>query len=366
MWPPAASRRGRNRRALPFPCVRGAGFALVVVAALAAGPAAAQDAGVAPPAPALLDTVVVTGEQPGPGLWKVSRGEHVLWVFGTLAPLPRHMQWNAAQVEAVIAASQEFISAPQAAVSSDMGFFGRLSLLPSLIGVRENPGHAHLDTVLPPGLHARWRSRKAEYMGRDPKVERWRPIFAAMALYDAALRKRDLDAEPDIGKRLTRMATRAGIPVTPAKHTFTVAEPKAMIKAFKRSTLDDRECLVRTLDRIDDDLGAMTSAANAWATGDLDALRAAPLGQSQWQACRDALAETALLRSHGIVDVEARVREAWLAAAGDALERNASSFAVVPITLLLRPDGYLDALCAAHDCTVETPDAVDVAEPPAP
>jgi hypothetical protein len=38
-----------------------------------------------------LDQVLVTGEQPGPGLWKVSKDDHVLWILGTLAPLPQKM-----------------------------------------------------------------------------------------------------------------------------------------------------------------------------------------------------------------------------------------------------------------------------------
>jgi hypothetical protein len=48
-----------------------------------------------PPTPATpadtttLETVLVTGEQPGPGLWKVSHGDHVLWILGAQYPLPK-------------------------------------------------------------------------------------------------------------------------------------------------------------------------------------------------------------------------------------------------------------------------------------
>jgi hypothetical protein len=38
--------------------------------------------------------VVVSGAQPGPGLWKVAKGDHVMWVLGTQSPLPKHMQWR--------------------------------------------------------------------------------------------------------------------------------------------------------------------------------------------------------------------------------------------------------------------------------
>jgi uncharacterized protein YbaP (TraB family) len=312
------------------------------------------------PAPAVLDTIIVTGEQPGPGLWKVTKGDHVLWVFGTLSPLPRRMQWNAAEVEATLAAADEFIGAPSVSFLSEIGFFGQLALIPSLVSARENPGHVHLDKVLPPELYARWQARKAEYMGRNPKVERWRPIFAAIALYESALKKLGLDADPGIEKRLLKVAKKSGVPVTEAKYTFEIADPKVAINEFKQASLDDKDCFVRTLDRIDDDLGALAAAANAWATGDLEMLRGAPLGKSQWQTCLRALADMASLRSRGITDVAARQEQMWVDVAGAALERNASSFAIVPISLLLAEDGYLQALCHAHGCSIETPDAQSV------
>lgn len=48
-------------------------------------------ASVSPPLPAMqpeLDEVLVTGEQPGPGLWRVSANGNELWILGTLDPLP--------------------------------------------------------------------------------------------------------------------------------------------------------------------------------------------------------------------------------------------------------------------------------------
>ena len=45
-----------------------------------AEPAAPGAAAVQEAAPA---TVIVEGRRPGPGVWKVSKDGHVLWVFGT-------------------------------------------------------------------------------------------------------------------------------------------------------------------------------------------------------------------------------------------------------------------------------------------
>ena len=44
-----------------------------------------------------LDEVLVTGERPGPAMWKVSKGDHTLWIMGTLSPLPSKMTWRSKQ-----------------------------------------------------------------------------------------------------------------------------------------------------------------------------------------------------------------------------------------------------------------------------
>ena len=53
-----------------------------------------------------IEAVVVSGVQPGPGMWKVSKGDHVLWVLGVQSPLPKKMQWHSPDVETAISQSQ--------------------------------------------------------------------------------------------------------------------------------------------------------------------------------------------------------------------------------------------------------------------
>ena len=44
----------------------------------------------------ILDRVeVVAGVQPGPRLWRVRKGDHVLHVLATVSPLPSGMEWDA-------------------------------------------------------------------------------------------------------------------------------------------------------------------------------------------------------------------------------------------------------------------------------
>src|SRR6478609_5064912 len=85
---------------------------------------------------ATLETVLVTGEQPGPGLWKVSKGDHVLWILGAQYPLPKNMTWRGRDVEQTIAESQAVIA--DATPKLELNFFHKLTLLPAVYGARKN------------------------------------------------------------------------------------------------------------------------------------------------------------------------------------------------------------------------------------
>lgn len=335
-----------------FAALLGSGCALSV--AVAADPPSAADA-------AQMDTVVVSGDQPGPGLWKVSRGDHVLWILGTLAPLPKDIQWKSKEVDAVIAQAQEVLDTPQVGVEADIGFFGKLTLLPSLIGLRKNPDDATLKDVIPAALYARWLVLKDKYIGRSGRVEDWRPIFAAVELYESAIRKSGLTDSGLAQKAVKSAAKRAGVPVTATKVQLLVEDPRNAIKQFKSGSLDDVDCFRKTLDRIDTDLEAMRERANAWATADLQTLRSLPYAD-QFTACKDAVVRSDLARERGVSDIEQRIKGAWLTSADRVLSNNRVTLALLPISELLKKDGYLSSL-RARGFVIEAPDEEPASDP---
>lgn len=324
---------------------------------IGAAAAAPQDAPQAPVSE--LPPVVVSGEQPGPGLWKVSKGDHALWILGTLSPLPKNMTWRSDEVRRVIAGSQAILNPPRVRVKSDIGFFGKLRLAASLIGVRDNPHHEPLRSVVPSDLYARWLVLKDKYIGvgRGRNLETWRPIFAALDLYRAAIEKSGLTLSDVAGDVVNDAAKQAGIKTTTPTLKIALDDPHAAVKEFRSGSLDDLDCFRKTLDRIETDLGTMTARANAWATADLDALRRLP-ADTQREACLAAVTDTQLARDLGITDIQARVRGTWVDAAAAALDRNPVTFARLPIAELLDTDG-IAAMLAARGYTVESPDAVD-------
>jgi hypothetical protein len=60
--------------------------------------------------------------------------------------------------------------------------------------------------------------------------------------------------------------------------------------------------------------------------------------------CREAVSASGVAHRHGLGDVESRVRQAWVDAATAALERNRSSFALLPMARLLGDGDYLSGL----------------------
>jgi hypothetical protein len=84
------------------------------------------------------------------------------------------MTWRSKEVEATIAQSQELLAPVE--LDMDVGFFAGIAMLPSLIGMRNNPGGT-LKDVVPPELYARWLVQKEKYIGHDNSIEKWRPIF---------------------------------------------------------------------------------------------------------------------------------------------------------------------------------------------
>ncbi len=292
-----------------------------------------------------LEEVLVTGQQPGPGLWKITRPDdpdgHVLWVLGNHSPLPRKLEWKSDEIAAVVAASQEVIAPPS--MSASLGPLGGITLLPSLIGVRNNPGGERLQDVVPPELYARWLQQKARYLRNDDGVENWRPIFAANELYEAALKQKGLVPYTGVWPQVEKIARRSRVPVLEPQIEYEVERPRAAIREFKSLSLADTECLARTLQRLETDLDLMRERANAWAAGDVARLRQlAPVERAG--ACIGMLLESSFARRRGLGDVVSRARSAWIEAVEAALARNASTLAVISVEELLRPDGHFARL----------------------
>ena len=300
-----------------------------------------------------METLVVSGVQPGPGMWKVSKGDHVMWVLGVQSPLPKKMQWVSRDVEEVLAQAQEVIWPTVVAVDVDIGFFQGALLAPKAFGARKNPNGASLHDVVSPQLYARWQVLKKKYVGRDNGIEKWRPMFAAMELYKEAMDDVGLRERGIVGPVLGRMIKGKTIKQTSPMVQIKIADPKAALAEFSTARLDDLDCFSKTLSSLESDLDVMRDRANAWAIGNIETLRGLPYPDLD-QVCMDAAMQTGAARKRGMGDLDADEEKQWFAAAEKALATNAVTFSTLPMRELLSADGYLAKL-QAKGFQVEAP-----------
>ncbi len=301
-----------------------------------------------------LDTIVVSGEQPGPGLWKVSKGEHVLWILGTLSPLPKKMTWVSTDIEATIADSQQVILGPRANFSVKGGMLRGLFLLPSLMSARNNPDKQKLADVVPADLYSRWLLLKQKYIGNDSGIEKRRPIFAAQELYTEAIEQSGLSLDDIVGKAIRKAAKRDKVELVEPRIELRIESPGTAVKAFRKSSLDDLDCFSKTMSRLETDIEAMKLRANAWAQGDIEALQSMPY-TDQMQACADAVLKASVVEEAGFGDLRERFAMIWLDAADKALSTNRSTFSVLPLRHLLSDSGLIAKL-RARGYVVEVPE----------
>jgi hypothetical protein len=329
----------------------------------------------------VLDTALVVGDQPGPGLWKVTRGDNVLWLLGSTRFVPARATWRAEQVKARIAESQQVLYPPVVNVYPSIGVLRIVSLLPYAIGIDKIPDNGTLQKVLQPEVHARWRTLRDKYFTRSQfvteeflkELEEQRPGLVAMQLRGFALSKNGLSTGY-VDLLVRNAAKEKMVPIhrpPTLSRAVKVESPGRLIReARKKVQQPELDCFTRTLDKVESDVEGAKVRANAWARGDIAQLRELPpafqrsnedcfysmLAGYTEQNSRNALKARKILADFDWHEEQgqAQALRDWVVAARAALEKNSSTFAVLPIEDLLRADGPLAAL-RAQGYTVEEP-----------
>jgi hypothetical protein len=289
---------------------------------------------------ASLDEVLVTGEQPGPGMWRVSRNGHDLWVLATLRPLPKNMTWRSLKVEQRITNSQGAISLPQ--VDAEIGFFRGLTLIPALLHARKSPDGRVLEQILPHELYIRWLALRVKYLGSAYDEHR-RPILAASDLYDAAIANSGLTDNEAIWEAIKNLVHKDRVPLQSVLLKIKVDDAKGAVHDLGKIPQDvEIDCLAKTVERLETDLQPMRQRANLWSLGDIDSLLSLTYPDEE-VACLNAVLTVPEIRDQ-YERARSQLSDLWLTTAESTLEKNVSTFAVLPMSWLLKQDGVLDRL----------------------
>ena len=285
-------------------------------------------------------------------MWRVSKGENVLWIIGTQTPVPQKMTWRAKGLEAIVAQSRQVLREPTAGVSmKQIGYFTALTMLPSALQLRKNPDEATLKEIVPAELYARWLVLRDKYVDsylindEEKDIERWRPMFAALELYKRAIDKAGLTSANPVWPVVRDAANKHKVKITEVKFEPTITEPRAALRQLRSTRLADIDCFAKTIERIETDLATMRIRANAWAAGDIDAIRKLP-ATDQRAACEAAIRDAGFMKTLGTQDLLLQIERTWLAAAEAALKNDNVALAILPMAQILSPDGYVAKLRA--------------------
>jgi uncharacterized protein YbaP (TraB family) len=288
-----------------------------------------------------MEEVLVSGEQPGPGLWQVRHQEHRLWILGTLTPLPNDLKWRSRELESALAQSQ-LVLAP-VRLRTDIGLFKGLSLLPAALRARKLPDKVSLAEVLGSERHARWGAQRDRYLRGNDAVEGWRPLFAVGELYDEALEAERMDRRRDVWQAVRRLARRQDVPVREPKIELSIEDPRGLINDFAATPVAaDLPCFDSLLERVAAQLPLLRERGEAWARGDVARLRRLSVEETE-RSCLAAVTTSPRL-SREYEQALARWRLDWIIAAESALLRNRGTVAVLPMRELLAADGLLAQL----------------------
>ena len=270
-------------------------------------------------------------------------------------------------MEARIAESQEVLYPGWPRADIDISVFQALALVPLAFKVAKNPNGATLKEVFSPDDYATWLRLKQKYIGDDDDIEKYRPMVAEEKLSNAIGKRYAVKGVRmtwvDEVVRKTARKHKVRIHELPAvERKIKVEKPRAILKAARNLDLAEGECVGRNFARIEraEAKGLFkfdVARINAWATGDLDAMRAQDAARDPDLVREDCTtaALNAAVQSQSIepgnelsrgldlvkqqeklhAEASAEAYLNWMAAAEKALAENTSTFAVLPMNMVL-------------------------------
>jgi hypothetical protein len=283
-----------------------------------------------------MEVVLVLGQQPGPGLWKVSSGEQALWILGEISPYPRKVKWTSKRFENLLDNSQELLVDFSGYYRADHTDTRRLAIAELL------PDGKKLDDVITPELFGKFETTARRFGATG--LEDLYPFAATNRLAVSAMDAMDMRgfsarfSAVQLARKRRIKVTRFAAPELPFEER---------LRNWQRP--ENVVCLQRLLATLGDGGAGLRRLANAWSVGDIGALRElVPTYSFSRDGFRSGECAAAM---HGgereAAEYKRRRTRLWLNQAKRALRNNTRTMAVVPMSELFASDGYLAALRTA-------------------
>ena len=195
-------------------------------------------------------------------------GEHVLWVVGTIRPLPEgftKQPWSGPRLQQVAADATIYVGPPmiETRISNPLA---ALNALRHYNALRRIPQRQTLADLLPAAMYVRFEQMRQRLGVRSRSVTRLRPMLAANKLLGVALKKNGL-TDRDFSKSVRRLAKRNGASTVQPEVKVSIGEAVVLIRSLPESI--ELECMQATLDYLENDIHNAELTASLWRDGRL-------------------------------------------------------------------------------------------------
>jgi hypothetical protein len=282
--------------------------------------------------------VVEVQARPGPAVWHLSRGASEVWILGTVDAVPNGLNWNKGYLAELLDGARAILMPPRPSI----GLFEEAWFILTNGSKFSLPRGQALDTILPAELDARFAATR-ERLGQGRGHYRTdTPLRASLRLEEDVQDKLNLTRD-EPSDTIRKLAREKRVPLAPIARYEVLDAAKDMLKL----TLAEQQiCLSASVEDANWELSHAAPAAQAWAVGDLTALKA-NYGEARLAHCVIAAVQS-------VADISERDVADYTAAINDALGKPGKTIAVIEIGPLLRKNGVLQRLDALH-VTIEGP-----------
>jgi uncharacterized protein YbaP (TraB family) len=233
------------------------------------------------------------------------------------------MAWRSSEVEAVIGDSSEVLGPFSVALSVEQADPFRSKT-------------RTLKAALPAGDYARWLKMQAEYIDRNVNTDNLLPTAAALLLQAAVYEKAGLTYTNELWGTIYRLAEENGVPV---RSLEVVSDWEAEKGHSRHSSRGGINYLEETMSRVKTNERTARARANAWAVGDVAALK--ELTRTDDSDTMQLALSWPFLSTQEANDIMAHAQRMLARQLDYALRRNQVSFAAIPIFLLFREHGLV-------------------------
>jgi len=275
------------------------------------------------------EVVVVTAQQPGPAFWHIKKGNSEIYILGTIAEMPKGLNWNSNHLAEVIAGAHAVLIPPVAS----SGILSAGWFLLTHRGLLSMPDGKTLEETLPPDLKARFVAARSSLAIPAEKLEDDPPILVAFELQKKFGEAAKLDSDEPTN-RVKKIAGEEHVSLRP------IADYSALdiIKEALRLPLAAQQtCLEESLTKLEQRKNHAMALAQAWAIGDLKAIKANYTGRS-FNKCVKQVPSFGRITDQAVKD--------YLKAIDDALSKPGKTVMLTDIGSLLRGTGVVDQLHA--------------------